>query len=110
MEVGPDIGASLAAGFADEAGLDIGKPDVIGPLICAGRDRVAAMMVGAIDQDAADASVAHLIEGDRGEQQRSRSPLSPMLRLMLRRFAGIARQSFEMLENWAQQAQHVLRV
>ena len=64
MPVRPDVGASLAAGLANEPCFKIGEPDVIGPLVCADRDRVAAMMVRAIDQDSAHASGAHLGEGD----------------------------------------------
>jgi hypothetical protein len=37
MKVLPDVGASLAAAFANEAGLDIGEPDVIRPAISASR-------------------------------------------------------------------------
>jgi len=64
MEVRPHVSASLAAGFAYEPRLEIGKPDVIWPLLCADRDRVAAMIVRAIDQHAAYATVAHLGNGD----------------------------------------------
>ena len=56
MEVRPDVGASLAAGFADEAGLDIGESDVIRPLVRADRDGEAAMEICAIDENAAHAS------------------------------------------------------
>jgi hypothetical protein len=38
--------------------------DIIRPCIPADRDRVAAAVVGAIDQQAADAHVAHFAEGD----------------------------------------------
>jgi hypothetical protein len=55
---------SLATGFAHEPRLEIREPNVIRPWICADRDRVAAMKVLAIDQDAAHAGVAHLSEGD----------------------------------------------
>jgi hypothetical protein len=55
MKVRPNVGASLAAGLAYEPRLEIEKPDVIGPLVRADRDRMAAMIVRAIDQHAAHA-------------------------------------------------------
>jgi hypothetical protein len=63
MKVRPDVGTSLAAGFAHEPRLEIGKPDVIGPLVRADRDRVAAMIVRAIDQDPAHAGGTDFCEG-----------------------------------------------
>jgi hypothetical protein len=53
----------LAAGGADKAGLDIRKPDMIGPAIGADRD-VAAMVVAAVDQHIADAGGAQFGESD----------------------------------------------
>jgi hypothetical protein len=64
MKVRPNIGAPLAAGRAYEPRLEIGKPDVIRPGICADRGGMAAPIIRAIDQNAADAGVAHLSEGD----------------------------------------------
>jgi hypothetical protein len=49
----PDIGAAFAAGRADEAGLDVGEAEIIGPAVAADRNRVTATIVRAIDQDAA---------------------------------------------------------
>jgi hypothetical protein len=60
----PGISAAVVAKPTDEPWLQIGKPDVIRPLVRADLDRVAAMIVRAIDQDAAHASRAHLSEGD----------------------------------------------
>jgi hypothetical protein len=60
----PDIGPSLAAGCADEPSLQIGEPDVIRPWVGADREGLAALVIRAIDQDAAHASIAHLSEGD----------------------------------------------
>jgi hypothetical protein len=37
---------------------------VIGPLVGADRDRVAATIVGAVDEDAAHAGGAHFSDGD----------------------------------------------
>jgi hypothetical protein len=54
---------SLAACCAHEPGLD-GKPDIVRPLIAADRDVVAAVIIGAIDQNTANAHLAHLGEGD----------------------------------------------
>jgi hypothetical protein len=45
------------------AGLNVGQPQ-IGPVIAADRARTAAAIVGAIDQHAANAHVAHFAEGD----------------------------------------------
>jgi len=42
--------------LADKPRLDVGQPD-IGPAIAADRNRVAAMVVGAVDQDAAKAGL-----------------------------------------------------
>jgi hypothetical protein len=64
MKVRPDVSASLAAGLANEPRFQIGEPDVVGPWVRAERNRLAAMIVRAIDQDAMHASVAHLSEGD----------------------------------------------
>jgi hypothetical protein len=59
---GGTAGAALAAGLADKPRLKIGQPEVIGPLICADRTRMAATKVLAIDEDAAHARVAHLAQ------------------------------------------------
>jgi hypothetical protein len=64
MKVRPHVGASLAAGLTYEPRLQIGKPDVIRPLIRADRDRMAATIVRTIDQETAHAGGAHLSEGD----------------------------------------------
>ena len=58
VEVRPYVGAALAADPAGEALLDIGQSGIIGPCIAADGDRVAAAVVGAIDQQAADAAFA----------------------------------------------------
>src|SRR6185312_12041775 len=54
-EVRSHVGATLAAGRAYEPRLEIGKPRLIWPGISADRDRVAAAVVGAVDQEAARA-------------------------------------------------------
>jgi hypothetical protein len=65
VEVRPDLCPALAAGGADKARLDIGKPDLIGPAVCAEGDGMAATILGAIDKDAVHAHIAtHLAEGD----------------------------------------------
>jgi hypothetical protein len=46
------------------AGLNVGQPQIIGPAIGADRDRVAALVIGAVHQDATNAHVAHLGERD----------------------------------------------
>ena len=63
-EIGPHVSTSLAAGRANEARLDIRKPHVIAPLVRRDRNVVAALVVGAIDQDAAHAGRAHFRECD----------------------------------------------
>jgi hypothetical protein len=60
----PDIGTTLPTGLADKPLLNIGKPEIASPSIGAHLDRVAAFVVGAIDQDAPHAAIAHLSEGD----------------------------------------------
>jgi hypothetical protein len=77
MKVRPDVSASLAAAFADEAGLNIGEPDVVRPLVRADRDRVAAVIVRAIDQDAAHAGLAHLGERDLSRAVGWHAPMIP---------------------------------
>jgi hypothetical protein len=48
--------------------LDLKRPireaDMIGPFVGVERDRMRAVIVSAIDKDAADAHVAHVAEGD----------------------------------------------
>ena len=47
----------MAAGLADEERLDVGEPHVIRPSIRADREPVAAVVVRAVDQDAARTGV-----------------------------------------------------
>lgn len=61
IEVGPNIGAAATATLTDEARLDICQPNIVTPTIRGQRDVMAAM---AIDQDAAQAHLAHLAERD----------------------------------------------
>jgi hypothetical protein len=84
----PSWPAGRAAGYprhafrrpCREPVLDVGKPDIIGPAIGAHLDRVAAFIVGAINQHAAHATGAHLskrdflLAGKFGHSPRSRSP------------------------------------
>jgi hypothetical protein len=49
------VAAPLTASLAGEARFDAGKPDIIRPLISADGCRVAAFIIGAVDQDAVDA-------------------------------------------------------
>jgi hypothetical protein len=64
IEIRPHVGTVLSAGPADEPALDIGQPKIIRPVVAADRDRVAAAIVGAIDQQAAHTHAAHFGEGD----------------------------------------------
>ena len=50
---GRDVGAMLAANLANEPLFDIGKPRAVRPAIGIHLDRVVALIVGAVDQDAA---------------------------------------------------------
>src|ERR1700722_1660226 len=54
----------LSGRMADELRLDVGKPNVIRPLIGADCDRVAAAIIRAIDQDIAHAGSSHFPEGN----------------------------------------------
>ena len=63
------FGATRWAGFGAVVGAVVGiffgiMGLFVGPVIGADRDRVAAMIVGAIEQDAAHAHVAHFSERD----------------------------------------------
>jgi hypothetical protein len=64
VEIRPNVRAAPAATLADEQGLQIGKPDVIGPSVRAQGCPAAATEVRAIDQQTANASGAHLSERD----------------------------------------------
>jgi hypothetical protein len=64
IEIRPDIGAFGAARLAGKAGLDVGQPDIIGPLVAADRDVMAALVIRTIDQETANAGRAHFSEGD----------------------------------------------
>ena len=57
-EIRPHICAALAASQADKSIFNIGQPDIIGPAIAADGDRVAAAVVGSIDEQAVDGHVA----------------------------------------------------
>jgi hypothetical protein len=59
-----DVGATLPASRTDELILNIGKPEVASPSTRAHLDRVAAFVVGTVDQNTAHAAGAHLSEGD----------------------------------------------
>lgn len=63
-EVRPHLGAALAAGGAHEARLEIGNPGIIWPGTSAGRNRVAAVVIGAIEQELAHTGRAHVGKGD----------------------------------------------
>jgi hypothetical protein len=61
MEIGPDIRAAPAASLAGKSRLQIGQPK---PSIATDRCPMGAMIVAAIDQQAANAASAYLCEGD----------------------------------------------
>jgi hypothetical protein len=64
MEIRADVGASLAAGLADEPGFQIGQPNIILPSVAAAGGPVAAPIIRAINQQSANAGSAHLGNGD----------------------------------------------
>jgi hypothetical protein len=64
IEVRPHLCPALAASDTDETLLDIRLPQIVRRAIGAERHGMAATIVGAIDQDAAHAHLAHLAEGD----------------------------------------------
>jgi hypothetical protein len=64
IEIRADIRAFQTASLAGESRLDIGQPNVLRPAVAADRDRMAALVVLAIDQQAANAIGAHLCKGD----------------------------------------------
>jgi hypothetical protein len=51
LKAGRTSAPRLPQAFADEARLDIGQPHVIGPAVCAEGNGVAAIVVGAINED-----------------------------------------------------------
>jgi hypothetical protein len=64
IEIRPDIGALLAAGLARKPRFEIGEPDIIRPSVAVDCRPMAAAKIRAINQETANASGAHLGEGD----------------------------------------------
>jgi hypothetical protein len=64
IEIRTDIGAPFATSLAGEPWLQIGQPDAIRPSVAADTCPKAALVIQAIDQQTANASGAHLGEGD----------------------------------------------
>src|SRR5262245_9169248 len=64
IEIRPYVGTPLAADVAHKTRLKIGQANVVGPAVRTDSLRVAPMIVGAIDQDAANALFAQFGEGD----------------------------------------------
>ena len=64
IEIRTDVGTTPAASLAGESRLDIGQPNAIRPPVARDRRPVAATKIGTVDQQAANASGAHLGEGD----------------------------------------------
>jgi len=64
IEVRPHIRATMAAGATDESRLYIGQPGIIRPAVAIDRERMAAAVVSAIDQQPTDALFAHVGKGD----------------------------------------------
>ena len=64
VEIRADIGALLAAGLTGEQRFQIRQPNMITPAIGADFYGMGALVVRAVDQETANASGAHLCEGD----------------------------------------------
>jgi hypothetical protein len=64
IEVRPDVGTQGAAGLANEPRFKVGQPNVAGPSVAADYRRMAAPVVGAIDQEATHARRPHFPKGD----------------------------------------------
>lgn len=63
----PYIGAPIAAALADETWFQIRKPDAIRPSIDFGWRQglqMAAFVIGAVDEQPANAGLAHFAQGD----------------------------------------------
>jgi hypothetical protein len=64
IEVRADVSASLAASLAGEARFKVGQPNIVRPSVAADRGPMAALEIGAIDQQAANTGGAHFSQGD----------------------------------------------
>jgi hypothetical protein len=64
IEIRAYVGAPCAARLTGEPRLKIGRPDLIGPSVPADRCRVAAMEIGAIDQETTNTRRSHFSERD----------------------------------------------
>jgi hypothetical protein len=64
IEIRPYVRAFSAANLAGEQRFQIGQPDISEPLVSADRRRMAALVVGAIDQESTNARCSHFPEGD----------------------------------------------
>jgi hypothetical protein len=64
VEIRANVSAPLAACLASEPGLQIGQPNIIGPSVAADGCPMAAVIIGAIDQETANAGGAHFSEDD----------------------------------------------
>ena len=70
IEVRPDIGPAIAARLTGKPGLEIREAHGIRPAVPADRRGMAALIVGAIDQQPAYAGCAHFREGDLSGRDR----------------------------------------
>jgi hypothetical protein len=62
MKVGPEIGWPGAASLTDEQGFKIGQPDIVGPSVSTDPSPMVALVVRAIDQQAANADFEHFTQ------------------------------------------------
>src|SRR3974390_1912720 len=64
IELRPHISATMAAGATDEPRLNVGQPGIVRPVVAVDRNRMAAVMVRAIDQQAAHTLGTHVGKAD----------------------------------------------
>jgi hypothetical protein len=64
VSLSADVGAFLATCHTGKQWFDIGEPHLVGPVVAADCRGMAALVIGAVDQDAARAHVAHLSKGN----------------------------------------------
>ena len=74
MKVRPDVSASLAATFANKPQLEIGKPDVIRPLVCAGGRSERLALGSSRVRQSSKLSFATRLASHRSEQDETEVP------------------------------------
>jgi len=93
IEVRSDVGTLGAASPTNKSLFKVGEPDMIGPLVRADRDRMAAAKVRAIDQEAANAAEGDVLRAGEGGHGPSKRGLSGQA-INLRGKRGRSRATF----------------